>query len=208
MARIFFDLDGTLINSQKRLYLLFCELCPENRFTYEEYWNIKRTHMVQKDFLKQYFHYSDEQTAAFSREYLKRVEDADLMVTDCPVDGMEEVLQSLHRRHMLYVVTNRQDYEKTIDEIDRFGWRDLFEHILVTEQKSSKAELITHHATVSPHDVFVSDTGEDIKAAQRLGIRSVAVTWGVLNKEVLSLYHPDIIVDVVYDLKNIGNLSC
>lgn len=208
MAKIFFDLDGTIINSQGRLYQLFCVLCPENKFTYQEYWDIKRTHIVQQEFLKKYFNYSNDQIVAFNKAYLNRVEDADLIATDCPVDGIEVVLRQLRQRNTLYVVTNRQDYEKTVQEIDRFGWRDIFEHIWVTEQKNTKAELITCHTTVSPQDVFISDTGEDIKTAQQLGMRSVAVTWGVLNKDVLSRYQPDIIFDVVSDLEKLEDLSC
>lgn len=208
MAKIFFDLDGTIINSQGRLYQLFCELCPENKFTYQEYWDIKRTHVVQKVFLKKYFNYSDDQIISFNKAYLKRVEDTDMMEKDCPVDGIEVVLRQLRQRNTLYIVTNRQDYEKAVQEIDRFGWRDIFEHIWVTEQKDTKIELITRHTNVSPQDVFISDTGEDIKTAQQLGIRSVAVTWGVLNKDVLSRYQPDMIFDAVSDLEKVEDLSC
>ncbi len=208
MAKVFFDLDGTIINSQKRLYMLFCELCPENKFTYQEYWKIKRTHMIQKDFLRKYFNYSDNQIVAFNKSYLKRVEEPDLIAMDCPVDGIEVVLRQMRQKHTLYVVTNRQDYEETVREIDRLAWRDIFEHIWVTEQRNTKAELITRHTTVSPQDVFISDTGEDIKTARQLGIRSVAVTWGVLNREVLSSYQPDMIFDVVSDLKKMEELFC
>lgn len=208
MAKIFFDLDGTIINSQWRLYQLFCELCPENRFSYKEYWSIKRSHMPQKLFLEKYFNYSEKQIDAFSKAYLKRVEDSDLMATDRPVDGIEEVLQSLFQKHTLYVVTNRQDYEKTVREIDRFRWQKFFEHVWVTEQKISKADLIIRHTKVSPKDIFISDTGDDIKNAQYLGIHSVAVTWGVLDKSVLRQYNPDMTIEMVKDLKKIEVLSC
>lgn len=207
MSKIFFDLDGTIINSQERLYRLFCELCLENTFTYEEYWDIKRTHIVQKEFLKTYFNYSDERISEFNKAYLKRVEEDDLMAMDRPVEGIEDILRLLRQKHMLYVVTNRQEYEKTVQELVRFGWRDIFEDIWVTEQKVTKTELIARHIAVSPEDIFVSDTGEDIKIAQQLGMRSAAVTWGVLNKEVLSCYQPDMIFEDVVDLRKLG-ISC
>lgn len=164
--------------------------------------------MIQKDFLRKYFNYSDNQIVAFNKSYLKRVEEPDLIAMDCPVDGIEVVLRQMRQKHTLYVVTNRQDYEETVREIDRLAWRDIFEHIWVTEQRNTKAELITRHTTVSPQDVFISDTGEDIKTARQLGIRSVAVTWGVLNREVLSSYQPDMIFDVVSDLKKMEELFC
>ena len=38
---IFFDLDGTLIDSKLRLYSLFQKLVPESILTYDEYWKYK-----------------------------------------------------------------------------------------------------------------------------------------------------------------------
>ena len=34
---IFFDLDGTLLDSKERLYYLFQHLVPECKFSFEEY---------------------------------------------------------------------------------------------------------------------------------------------------------------------------
>ena len=208
MAQLFFYLDGTIINSQGRLYNLFCELCPENKFSYNEYWEIKRTHMLQKDFLKRYFQYSDEKIDIFNKKYLERIEDLDLIKTDFPVVGIEEILRSLSQKHTLYVVTNRQNKSKTIDEIKSFNWFDIFKQILVTEQKISKAELIVKNITVTPDDFFISDSGEDIKTAKKLGIHSIAVTWGILNRDVLSKYQPNFIFDKVSDLLKLEEKIC
>lgn len=199
MANIFFDLDGTIVNSQGRLYQIFCELCPENKFSYDEYWEIKRTRVTQKEFLQKYFAYSDDKIADFHKKYLAKVEENKYINTDFKVKGIEAVLRKLCQRNCLYVVTNRQNTDKTIAQIDALGWNGLFKKVLVTNQKTTKAELIESEVGVSAEDIFISDSGEDIKTAKKLGIKSVAVTWGILNRDILAAYQPDMIFDEVDD---------
>ncbi|GAB7261216.1 hypothetical protein DaDZ19_28830 [Dickeya ananatis] len=58
---IFFDFDGTLIDSKLRQYELFCKLVPESHFSYEEYWDIKRNRINQEKLLVDFFSYKPEQ---------------------------------------------------------------------------------------------------------------------------------------------------
>jgi phosphoglycolate phosphatase-like HAD superfamily hydrolase len=203
MVNIFFDFDGTLVNSQGRLYELFIELCPECKMNYDEYWTIKRTRITQADFLKKYFAYTDEQTAAFHKSWLQKVEEPERIDCDVKVVGADNELQKLAEEHTLYLVTNRQSKMKVLEQVHKFGWQDLFADILVTQQKQSKKELIEKAVNVTNQDALVSDTGEDIKTAKALGIKSVAVAWGVLNKQVLSEYKPDMILENVSEISGI-----
>lgn len=203
MVNIFFDFDGTLVNSQGRLYELFIELCPECKMSYDEYWTIKRTRITQADFLKKYFAYTDEQAEAFHKSWLQKVEEPERIDCDAKVDGADNELQKLAEKHTLYLVTNRQSKMKVLEQVHKFGWKDLFADILVTQQKQSKKELIEKNVKVLSQDVLVSDTGEDIKTAKALGIKSVAVAWGVLNKQVLNEYKPDMILENVSEISGI-----
>lgn len=200
MSNIFFDFDGTIINSQNRLYKLFCELCPENTFSFNEYWNIKRNYITQKEFLKKYFMYSDDKIEIFRKNYLEKVEEPDRMKEDYPVKGIEKIFQELVKKYILYLVTNRQNFDLTINELHQFGWLKYFKEVLVTRQKTTKLELILQKVPVASADIFIGDTGDDIKTAKALGIISVAVTWGVLNGEVLCSYTPDYLISEVDEL--------
>lgn len=197
MNNIFFDFDGTLVNSQVRLYNLFCSLCPECEFSYEEYWDIKRNHITQYDFLKDYCHYDDAKIESFRKKWFESVEDDTRMSEDFLVEGMLDVIEKLFKKYNLYLITHRQKEELVIQELTTFGINNFFKRILVTKQKISKSELIKQHVSVSANDFVIGDTGEDIKTAQELGIKSIATTWGVMNKSVLEKYKPDLIVDTV-----------
>jgi phosphoglycolate phosphatase len=63
---LFLDLDGTLLDSKKRLYKLFDFLVPESDLSYEDYWNLKRNAVGHVDILKDKFNYSDRSIEEFS----------------------------------------------------------------------------------------------------------------------------------------------
>ena len=48
--KIFFDLDGTLINSKMRLYSLFQELVSASNLSFDEYWNLKKKKLIMLQF--------------------------------------------------------------------------------------------------------------------------------------------------------------
>lgn len=155
MVALFFDLDGAIHNSQKRLYTLFCELCPENTFSYEEYWNIKRQRITQKQMLQEYYNYDDKQIAIFKTSLLEKVEEEEHMTHDTPVEEIESILEKLYTRHTLYIVTHRQDEIKTLQQIHFLGWNKFFKKIFVTQQKTTKQQLIIENVSITPYDVFI-----------------------------------------------------
>lgn len=200
MPNIYFDFDGTLIDSSKRLYNLFCELVPECEFGHKEYWAIKRRAVNQRDFLSMYYGYNDQQINRVHKLWLDRVENQDLMMEDLPADGADHVLSELASISSLYLVTARQNEALVSHQLSRFGWTSYFADVLVTRQKVSKVELIRSKVSeIRGDDCMLGDTGEDILTAKKLGVRSYAVTTGNLNKSVLRSYKPDAIYDNLKD---------
>ena len=57
-VNIFFDLDGTLLDSRKRLYKLFQDLVLESNLTIDEYWELKRNKINHKTILIEKFGYT------------------------------------------------------------------------------------------------------------------------------------------------------
>ena len=199
MVNIFFDFDGTIINSQHRLYDLFCELCPECHLIYDEYWNIKRKRITQKEFLKKYFKYSDEKCRLFHQKWLEKVEEEKRLDTDFLVEGILLELKKIKKHNKLILVTNRQSKQLTLKEVTRLQLNTLFDEVLVTEQKSSKSDLISKFGYCH-NDFLVGDTGEDILEAKKINLKNVAVSWGILDTDTLKKYSPNVLVERVSDL--------
>lgn len=201
LMNIFFDLDGTLIDSRERLYMLFQHLVTESVLSFDAYWNLKRNKISHKEILREQFSYPDERIAEFERNWMARIELTEWLALDKPFEGVNDFLEQLTKDHTLYVVTSRQFENNALQQIKGFGWTDLFEKVFVTQQKKEKFDLINDEILINKQDWFVGDTGKDIQTGKKLGIKTAAVLSGFLNKEKLMAYEPDVIENDVLKLK-------
>lgn len=198
--RLFLDLDGTLIDPRRRLYELFTELAPENTLSFDEYWQNKRNRMNQREMLRHFLRYPDAKIDSFKRAWMERVEDPERLAKDVPLEGVSEFLAHARQFADFYLVTARQHPERLLAQIRRLGWENSFQDIATTAQRQSKAALVRSRIAYARDDMFVGDTGEDIIAGRELGMRTIAVTSGVLNEAALLEYRPDEIHDSVVRL--------
>src|SRR5436190_11085063 len=182
--KIFFDFDGTLIDSKKRMYELFKYLVPESSLTYDEYWILKSKKIDHREILIGRFSYSDERYKIFLEEWMKSIELPEWLALDRPFPGITDVLLNLSRKHQLYIITSRQFPDLVLRQIEDFGWSPFFEEVFVTGQKKEKFELLKN-LVIEKTDWFVGDTGHDIQTGKQLGMKTAAVLSGFLNKEKL-----------------------
>ncbi len=197
MARLFLDFDGTLIDPRPRLYSLFQELAPESQLSFDEYWRIKRGRATQRDVLRGYLNYSDAQIAVFNTAWMQKIEEPERLSGDKPLPGAADFLARMSKKMPLYLVTARQNPARARQQVDGLGWGGYFTSLLVTAQKAGKDEVIRLNAEFSPRDTLIGDTGEDIVAGKKLGLRTVAVCSGILSRDILAEYKPDMIIDSV-----------
>ena len=199
---IFFDLDGTLIDSKLRLYKLFQFLVTNSNLSYDQYWELKQQKISNKVILTTRFGYSESMIQSFLEQWMQLIEHQDYLKLDKVIDGVENVLRILKPQANLYVCTARQHKILAIEQLERFGLNVFFRQVLVTEQKFSKDELIISNVPdLSPLDWLVGDTGYDIKVGKILNINTCAVESGFLSREVLTEYQPDLLLRTVADFK-------
>ena len=195
--KIFFDLDGTLLDSKRRLYLLFQFLVPESKFTFEIYWKLKQDKVSHRELLAKYFDYTEEDFYKFNTQWMSLIESPAWLLHDQLFDGIKPFLWLLKERNELYLVTARQSEEATLRQIEDVSLGGIFNDVLVTFQKTEKQDLIRSKCELSSNDWIIGDTGKDIEAGKKLGIKTAAVLSGFLNKKRLIAYNPDIIIDSV-----------
>ena len=200
--KIFIDFDGTLIDSKLRLYKLFQELIPQSNLTYDEYWNLKQNKINHAAILKKHFSFDRKDVNLFEQKWMSHIESEEYLQIDRPFVGVTEYLLSLKEKGFeLYLVTARQFKDKVLSQLVLFGWSEIFIDILVTEQKINKADLIKSVISNNTIGWIIGDTGKEIEVGKQLSLKTVAVLTGFLNRKKLLLYHPDIIVDKITDLK-------
>ena len=152
------------------------------------------------------FGYDEREIRDFERRWLELIETEEYLNKDTVYSGVAEALNRLKRKNVLYLATARQSVETTIAELKRLGLFDFFNDVFVTEHKTTKEELIRRHvASLSPDDVFVGDTGKDVQTGKALGMKTIAVSNGFLDPEILREYNPDNIIKDIRELeKNVG----
>lgn len=196
---IFFDLDGTLLDSKVRLYRLFQHLVPESQYSFEEYWELKKNKIGHKEIFEK--HLLLDSFSVFEKSWLDKIELPEWLSLDKPFEGTTTFLNELKKRHKLYVITARQFESLALSQLDEHGWLGFFEKIFVTGQIKEKFELIKSIENISNEDWLVGDTGKDIQTGKQLGLNTAAVLSGFLSESNLISYNPDIIVANVIDLK-------
>lgn len=196
--KVIFDLDGTLINALPRLYNLFKFLVPECNYTFEEYWNLKRNKIGHVQILAEYMNYDTGRLGDFDRKWMSLIEDEDWLSYDQPFEGVTEYLEKLKAAgKLLYIITARQHKDRVLNQITSFGWGELFEEVLVTEQKREKSQMIEDLHVDLSDAWMIGDTGNDILTGKKLGMKTAAVLSGFLNEISLSEYQADRIVKKV-----------
>lgn len=193
--KIIFDLDGTLICSKKRLHELFCDLVGSRQLDFNTYWGLKFSGCSNQDILRDEFQYSQEKVDSFVACWMGDIEDDHYLAMDTPVEGLAGFLDRASSNHKLYICTARQSTEQVKKQLQRLAIFDFLEGIFVTEQKSSKSELLLESGIVfSKKDWFVGDTGHDIKTGKEIGVQTCAVLSGFMSEPALKRYSPDMII--------------
>lgn len=195
--KIFFDLDGTLLDSKSRLYNLFQFLVPKSKLTFESYWEFKQNKVSHRELLINFFDYSEEQVSNFINVWMSLIESSEWLLYDKPFDGVKMFLDSLKGNNELYVITARQYEEVAVKQIYDLGLDGIFNDILVTLQSREKENLISSKFKLTNKDWIIGDTGKDIETGKALNINTAAVLSGFLSREQLLIYSPDIIVENV-----------
>lgn len=201
MKRIIFDFDGTLIDSRLRLFKLFSDLEPDLKFTFEEYWNLKRNGNSHENILNEFKGNCYYKKSNFETRWMDLIEDSNYLSFDTPFDAVTQILeQLLSDRYDLWLLTARQYSSKVEDQLTSFGWSNIFSKTLVTGQVLSKKELLLTEATDFKSSIMIGDTGKDITTAQEVGAYSIAVLSGFLCFERLKIYQPNEFLNNVTEL--------
>jgi phosphoglycolate phosphatase len=197
--KIIFDLDGTLIDSSERMYMLFQELVPESDFSKEGYWELKRNKVNHRMLLERFFPNYDFDD--FNEKWLRRIEAEEYLKTDILYYDTVDTLNALKKRGIeIILLTARQSKEGLYQELERLGIDIFFDVVLTTEGSKSKESLLKDSGIINQIKntdsiLFVSDMGKDILLGKEFGFKTIAITHGFMNEKCLSEYKSDIIIN-------------
>jgi len=121
-------------------------------------------------------------------------------------EGIAEAFRALAERDTLAVITasHTEPVEATLRDL---GIASTISSVMGGERGKSKAERIAiamEKYSHSPSDTFmIGDAISDVREGKRAGVKTVAVSWGFQDRELLAGERPDFLVDDPADLLKI-----
>lgn len=117
--------------------------------------------------------------------------------------GIHKVLKLLSKKHLLAITTgnSKSNVEMFLENNDLTS---VFKEINSDPGlfgKTDKIKEIISKYDLKPNETYyIGDESRDIDAAKGAGVKSIAVTWGLETKNLLSKRNPDLILENPKDL--------
>lgn len=128
---------------------------------------------------------------------------------DCPkATSFPAVVKVIHKckekGYFLAVISS--DFPETIlPEVKAYGLENVFKEIVTNaNDKLPPTQKIIEENNLNLEDTFfVGDSNLEIDVSKKVGIKSVAVTWGFTSEQKLSARNPDYVAHNPQELENI-----
>lgn len=185
LQHILFDFDGVIADTADINWALSQE--HDKNATYEDF----LAHHDGNVFEEPRINFEPEKRHLFHSEYRKRLTSSHIVRAALP-------LQRLGALYTLHIVSSTSE-ESIKRALEQSALLELFSRIMGQETHFSKVEkfkMLIQEEGVSPENaVFITDTLGDIKEAHKVGIKTIAETFGFHNRERLEAGEPYAIVD-------------
>ena len=213
MLRIITDFDGPIMDVSERYYRVY-EFCLEKTrypeqlvrlLSLSEFWQMKRDCIPETEIGK-ISGLDENQALAFSKLRKQTVHTQPYFEYDTPVVGAIDTLTKIQKLGIdVAVMTMRRvrelDFALAKCDLGKFFPENrrycLSNDYIKTRDIEDKPLLMKRAISELPTAVdtwMVGDTEADIAAAQKHGIKVIAVECGIRSKAQLELYQPDLIV--------------
>lgn len=201
MSNFFFDLDGTLIDVSEKHYIVYSSIIKKyggSPLVKTRYWHLKRI----KSSISNILHLSglpSQSNNTFKNEFASLIELPEFLSFDTLFPDTIPVIKNLYLLgHKLYLISCRNSPQVAFTQLDKLGLRNFFYDIkigILPGKNGSEIKTIYIKKIIKrAHGFVIGDTEDDILAAKKLDLTSVAVLSGIRSYKLLIQYHPDYII--------------
>jgi phosphoglycolate phosphatase len=212
--KLFFDLDGTLIDISEKYYRVYEDILAEAGFSTigkKEYWNAKRQKVPEDQILAM------TNAKEFYKQYIKKrlslIESDYYLSDDRLQEGVIEVLKNFSIKYQLILVTLRRSTAQLDKQLVNLKLIDYFTDILSSGEDLEPRWMIKYNlireylgCEYDSSHILIGDTETDIKAGNEIGFKTIAISNGIRTKELLILSNPTFICESVGDLLNLESI--
>lgn len=189
LAAMFFDLDGTLVDSAPDLYDALAALCEERSLSVPDYASVRAvTSRGARAVLATAFNSEGgDAIDALLPRFLELYADTGTVNTHA-FPGIETLLRKLEQRGIAWgVITNKAGF-LTAPLMERLGYAARVAAVVsgdtLPQRKPHPAPVLHACAQAQANParcVFVGDDPRDVQAGCAAGLYTVAAAWGYLN---------------------------
>jgi len=185
LAYIIFDFDGVIADTNDVNFALAKALHPE--ITREDF----IAHHDGNVYEEPRIPFTDATSVAYRAQYHAALSESHIARAHEPVVQLAE-------RYALYVVSSSsEDAIRAV--LEPSGLASKFARIMGYETHTSKIEkfsmLMREHGVTTDNAVFITDTLGDIREASKVGLTTIAETFGFHDRERLLIGQPHAIAD-------------
>lgn len=210
---IIFDMDGTLVDSERDTFLCFNHILNESmnfKITYKEFKELAGL-SLEKMFEK----VLPNEAKNLSTKLTKRcrqysINEKHCIDTSVLYEGVEEIILSLKKQKFILVIVSNKPKRAVDYTIEHFKINQFDLIIGISEStfdSKPNPEVINYvlekYNLKKDDAVIIGDSQIDIQTGKNAGIDTIALTYGYDTKENLKKQNPTIIIDNFKDLKNI-----
>jgi len=202
--KIFFDLDGPILDVSKRYYRVFSDICGDKiDISRKDFWELKKEKADWKKIFKEAK--PNFKVNGFRELWLKNIEMRKYLALDTLQPQAKKVLFSLSKKYPLFLLSLRQSKANLFWQVKKIGINKYFKKIIHCQHHKSppwavKAELIKRYLLAGEQALIVGDTEVDIRAAKLARIKSIAVNCGIRSEQLLLKEKPGVLISDIRSL--------
>lgn len=188
MSLIIFDFDGVIVDSFQAALETVREHQPELQVGEEEYRSCFEGNIYQSHIQRRFTAVFD----GFFDRYLPKI------LSLSPISGVDGILKDLSVDHTLAIISST-DSNVLREWLKKYDLIHAFKDILGADIAKGKVEkfemLFEAYGVASKDAVFITDTLGDLREAEKVGIPTIAVTYGYHDRARLEQGTYAVIID-------------
>ncbi len=200
--KVFFDLDGTLLDTVADIKDCLKKALDAHEFPLCEELSTLPIGPPLDALLHTLYPTASEAARRMVIQTFRELYDTSDYPQTTPYPGISDLLAELALSSDLYIATNKV-FLPTQRLVQKFGWGSFFVDVLAPDRfgppSLSKTELIQRvlrdHELLQSPCVLIGDHASDILTATATHLLSVAVTWGYDSLDHLKAAKPDVLVE-------------
>lgn len=203
---LFFLLDGTLLNTQMRQYLVYKDIMSnyiENILSKDAFLALKRNGFSIKEII------NESRIGKIKKKVLKewshKIENDNYLTHDIPFPKTYETLENLSNSFHLILISERSNRANAMKQIERLRLKKYFSQIILilpgvrsAFKKRNKIKRTKYFN--SNKSWLIGDSRSDMKAGSLLNIKTVGLSTGTLNKNIIKKFKPRYIIEDITKL--------